>query len=242
MKGRAMIGIAHRQPAAHQTLQDILQPLGVQVQSFSTAAEVLNCPKLCQLSSLILQLEVDHRSFDILDTLKSRVPLLPTIVVCRSPNLEFAVSVMKHGAMDMLVEPLNALALRESVSIALQRHRRLSSHCAEFAIPTDEWELLTSQERDVVKRIAGGESIRRIAARMDVSERTVHIRRKSAMDKLGAANRAELLAAAHKLFLLEEALQQGLDADTNSQSHSQPVRQPCSSRIRAGRLPVGVPC
>ena len=63
----------------------------------------------------------------------------------------------------------------------------------------DKYATLTARERMVAEQVAAGMPNKRIAQRLDISERTVQVHRQNALDKMGAASAAELAAALLRL-------------------------------------------
>jgi DNA-binding CsgD family transcriptional regulator len=68
--------------------------------------------------------------------------------------------------------------------------------------------LLSREEREVLDMIVAGKPNKAIASRLQISVRTVHIRRASLMKKLEVQSRAELVRVAVAVQLLAEAAPQ----------------------------------
>ena len=80
--------------------------------------------------------------------------------------------------------------------------RHLREHSAARAHPAPA-ERLTRREREIVARVAVGESNREVARQLSLAEDTVKHHLTNVFDKLGVSNRAELAAYAASHGLLE---------------------------------------
>jgi two-component system response regulator FixJ len=103
---------------------------------------------------------------------------------------------MKAGAIDFLEKPYRGSALMESVRKAVEidaRQREALDQRRELA---DRYERLTPDERQVLELTAEGKPDKSIALRLDLSLRTIQLRRASVMRKLNAHSRAELIRLA----------------------------------------------
>jgi len=62
---------------------------------------------------------------------------------------------------------------------------------------------LTPREQEVLRHLMEGRTNRQIARALFISEKTASVHVSNIMSKLGAANRSEAAAIAHRLRLLE---------------------------------------
>jgi DNA-binding CsgD family transcriptional regulator len=104
---------------------------------------------------------------------------------------------------------LGAAPLRREIELLAQRGRlRLQEHAkptsAPTALPSPATSLgLTRREAEVLSLVAEGRTNRQIARVLFISEKTASVHVSNIMSKLGAANRSEAAAIAHRLRLLE---------------------------------------
>lgn len=116
-----------------------------------------------------------------------------TAVVMMSDGVETAtiVQAVKLGAEDVVEKPFSAAELLEVIS-------RLEENLAnQDSVPTtfpDFAPELTEEERSILLMMEQGATIKEIAARLDVSVRTIHYRRASILEKTGCKTRTEAVA------------------------------------------------
>ena len=108
--------------------------------------------------------------------------------------------VVKGSGLDHLASALRRVAAGERFLDPVAA-RALAEDGAARRVVVDEVALLTPREREVLQLIAEGRSSRRIAARLDLSIKTVDAHRTSLMKKLGLHN-----AQAVTLFALRHGL------------------------------------
>lgn len=130
----------------------------------------------------------------LLEELSLRQPPLPAIFLVSAGDMAGAVRLMRAGACDVVERPEGA-ELAEAIQIALY------SLYWYAARPPDTGDL-TVQERRLLELTAAGLLNKQIAREMNISLRTVHLRRTVLMSKLGAASRTELIRRAVELGLV----------------------------------------
>jgi len=95
-----------------------------------------------------------------------------------------AVEVMKAGAVDCIETPVKIARFLAAVAV-------LCNHADHN--PFDPRKGLTRTERNVLQHILDGRTTRQIATLLSRSPRTVEVHRRHIMQKLGAANIADLV-------------------------------------------------
>jgi two-component system response regulator FixJ len=111
-----------------------------------------------------------------------------------------AVAAMKEGAVDFVEKPYNAEYLIASIEKAMaagQQLRSRESQRQELVARTAE---LSPRQREVMHLVAEGLSNKQIALRLGISPRTVENYRAWVMERMGAANLAELV---RKVLIIE---------------------------------------
>jgi two-component system response regulator FixJ len=118
-----------------------------------------------------------------------------------------AVTALKAGAADFIEKPTDDDRLLESVRTAVAARRAAMREQAEVDAVTRRYEQLSDRQREVMRLAITGLSNKEIAARLGISPRTVEHYREWAMERMQAANFAELvqMAAQMKLFGRKEA-------------------------------------
>jgi DNA-binding NarL/FixJ family response regulator len=108
--------------------------------------------------------------------------------------------VMKEAATELLFKAIRTVVAgqywvgRDTVSDIVRHLRERAAASARQRLSPAE--RLTRREREIVARVAAGESNREVAERLSLAEDTVKHHISNVFDKLGVSNRAELAAYA----------------------------------------------
>lgn len=138
--------------------------------------------------------------------LRETVPQLPVVVLTTFDDQEPIQQAMQLGARGFLLKDADKATIIKTIRGALQGETYLEPSIAgkAFAAKTDEPEIiLTPREYDVLTKVALGYHSKEIATDIHVSERTVKAHLTSIYNKLGVFSRAEAVAKALKLHLIE---------------------------------------
>lgn len=119
---------------------------------------------------------------------------LPTLAVMMSGGVDTShiVEAMKVGAEDVIEKPLS---INELLAVIERSVLKVNSQQPTAPSRAVEWfESLTEEEQAIFELMEQGVTIKQIAARLDVSIRTVHYRKKSILKKTDSTNRTEAVA------------------------------------------------
>jgi FixJ family two-component response regulator len=178
-KSEATVFIVDDSPEMHASIERHLQTARIRSESFTSAEEFLKKYDPSRPGCLVLDegmkgmngLELQRQ------LLERRLPI-PVVMVSAFADVRCAVSAIRAGAVDFLEKPIHAEALLRAVREGLERdwERRL-----------DEARMvsLTSRERQILGLLVAGENYKEIAARLDVSPKTVEGHRVNLLRKLG---------------------------------------------------------
>ena len=114
---------------------------------------------------------------------------LPLVFLVGAHQIELAVSLMKSGAVDVLVRPIDGDHLRRRVHAVLAASERARAH---VSAARERLGRLTQRELEVVMLATSGLANKDIANHLSISFRTVEVHRRNAMRKTGTANIVEL--------------------------------------------------
>ncbi len=125
---------------------------------------------------------------------------LPVIFVARTATVPLAVRAMRAGAFHFMEKPLHEQELWDTIqaAVALDRQRRLRRQEREEIQRL--LSLLTVKEEQVLRRIGEAKSNRVIARELDLSIRTIEVRRNALMRKLGFESPDQLVRFAVHAF------------------------------------------
>jgi FixJ family two-component response regulator len=131
----------------------------------------------------------------------------PLLLITGHGDIDMAVFALKAGAFDFIPKPVDDRRLLASIKEAVKRYREKLQHDSEIAELERRYGELSDRQRDVMGLAIQGLSNKEIAARLEISPRTVEHYREWAMERMHAASFAELVQMAMRLQLLGERKQ-----------------------------------
>jgi FixJ family two-component response regulator len=176
-----------------ESLVSLIDLMELPSEAYESAEAMLNAYDGQRVGCALIDLRLPGISgLELLERLKERNSPLGMVMITAHGEVPAAVTAMKNGAVDFLQKPYSPDALKESVRRALEvgTNRARTAHVSQAAAALDK---LTDSERRVLELTIEGMPNKDIATRLGISLRTVHIRRASLLEKLGAKNRAELV-------------------------------------------------
>jgi two-component system response regulator NreC len=153
---------------------------------------------------------------EVLRILRERSPRTRIVILSMHSSSGFVVQALQNGAIGYVLKESTDESLVHAVRETAAGRRFLSPPLTEIAInsyieqsktgPFDPHETLTPRQREVLQLAAEGKTNAEIAARLDISQRTVENHRAALMQRLGLRNQAELIrhAIRHGLTPLDE--------------------------------------
>jgi FixJ family two-component response regulator len=178
-----------------EAVAGLIAAAGLHVECFASAHEFLTRPISDAVSSCLV-LDVRMPGIDGFELQRKLVACgrdMPVIFITAHGDIPMAVQAMKAGALEFLPKPFRGDDLLVAIRQALERDRRGRIERAELQLMRTRRARLTHREREVMTRIACGRLNKQIAAELGVSENTIKAHRRHIMQKMGAANFAELL-------------------------------------------------
>jgi FixJ family two-component response regulator len=184
-------------------LESLFRSVGVRVQSFSSAEEMLEHELPEVPSCLVLDVRLQGISgLDLQLQLSDLRDKLPIIFMSGHGDIAMTVRAMKAGALDFLPKPFREQDLLDAVASALTSSR-LSRESSRVHLKLEErYAKLTTRERQIMTLAVNGLMNKNIAAELDLREITVKIHRRSAMLKMSAKSFAELVKMGNDLNLV----------------------------------------
>jgi FixJ family two-component response regulator len=176
------------------SLQWLLQAVGLRVRAFSSADEFLRVAEPERPGCLVSDVRMPGASgLELLEALARRGDPMPAILITAFADVPMAVRAMKAGAVEFLEKPFHRQTLIERVQNALRSDSQGLRVRAERERIEGLFRRLTDKEREVLDCLFEGLPNKAIAARLQVTSRAIEMRRSSLMKKLGVDSLAELL-------------------------------------------------
>ena len=133
-----------------------------------------------------------EEELDVIASLQARNPAPQVIAISDQWTVSDAVKAIKLGADDVCELQGQISELRRMIHKALATETPKTSEINDV-IPAAILDLLEADEARIMHLIALGLTAKEIGVALDVSIRTYHYRKKSIFQKLGVANRSEMI-------------------------------------------------
>lgn len=181
-------------PSMRRALANLFQSVGLKVEVFGSAAEVLQRKPPEAPSCLVLDIRLPGLSgLDLQADLARANINTPIIFITGHGDIPMTVRAMKGGAVDFLTKPIRDQDMLDAVRAAIDRDRKRREREKTVSIVRTRFEDLTQRERDVLALVASGLMNKQVAAELGLAEITVKIYRGQIMRKMGAKSLAELV-------------------------------------------------
>ncbi len=183
-------------------LEDLLASVGLCARSFASPRDFLAREPADAPGCLVLDVRMPGQSgMDFHRQMLELGIALPVVFITGHGDIAMGVEAMKNGAIEFLTKPFRDQSLLDAIQHGIQKDRARREQAAQAAALRARWDGLNAGEQDVVRLVVQGLLNKQIAARLDVSEITVKVRRGHAMRKMQAASLAELVRLTERLGL-----------------------------------------
>ena len=198
--------IADNHAVVREGLKHLLAglPEGVEVGEAGSADEALTLARGASWDIALLDIAMPGgNGLDLLKQLRREHPALPVLILSMYPEEQYALRVLKAGAFGYLTKESATDQLIAAIETARRGERYASPEIAarlEATLAGDMEESpqqnLSDREFEILRMIAQGRGVSRIAEKLSLSVSTVGTYRARLLRKLGLRQTAELVAYA----------------------------------------------
>jgi FixJ family two-component response regulator len=189
-----IVRIVDDDPSMRRALTNLFQSVGLKVEAFGSAAEIMDAKAPAVPSCLVLDIRLPGSSgLDLQADLAKANIHTPIIFITGHGDIPMTVRAMKSGAVDFLTKPVRDQDMLDAVQAALERDRKRRDTEKSVSGVRSRFESLSARQRDVLSLVASGLMNKQVAAELGLAEITVKIYRGQIMRKMGARSLADLV-------------------------------------------------
>ena len=197
---QGIVFIVDDDASVRAALEDLLQSIGLNVQSFGTVQEFLDSKRPDAAGCLVLDVRLPGTSGLEFQRLLAKSEInLPIIFISGHSDIAISVQAMKLGAIEFLTKPLREQELVDAVQFGIARERARREEIRRLAGLKERLQSLTPRERQVFELVITGLQSKMIAADLKLSVMTVKLHRSHVMRKMGAKSLIVLARMASSL-------------------------------------------
>jgi len=196
-KARTTVFLVDDDHAVRDALELLLEATGLHTVSYATAAGFLEHYDPEQSGCLVLDIRMPGMSgMELQDALVAREVSLPIIFLTGHGNVSMSARAFRTGAIDFMEKPFDEGVLLERIHEAIRLDQRWRESAAHQRQASMRLSSLTPREHEIMLLIVAGHTNKEIAARLELSTRTVETHRGRIMDKTGVQSVTELVELA----------------------------------------------
>jgi FixJ family two-component response regulator len=206
--GGAVVLVVDDDPAMRSALANLFASVGLPVEVFGSAPELLRSSLPNVASCLVLDIRLPGvTGLDFQAELAEAGIHIPIIFMTGHGDIPMSVQAMKAGAVDFLTKPFRHQEMLGAVNRALAADRKRRAEEKTVSALRVLYESLTSREREVFVLVTAGLVNKRIAAELGVTEITVKVHRTQLTRKMRTRSVADLVRIADALGIRRDNLQ-----------------------------------
>jgi FixJ family two-component response regulator len=176
------------------SLAFLVSSVGLPTRSFASVAAFLAEFDAAWAGCLVCDVRMpDMSGLDLFELLIERGSSLPVIFMTAYADVPMAIRALRSGAVEFVEKPFHAQTMLERIQRALADDRQRRTTVRQWDEFGQRLASLTDKEREALAMIMDGSPNKAIAARLDITERAVEMRRASIMRKLQTHTLAELI-------------------------------------------------
>jgi len=190
-------------PSVRSSLERLVRSVGLEVQSFASAAEFLDYRGTDRPSCVVLDVRMPGLSgLDLQEYLSAAGRTAPIIFITGHGTVPMSVRAMRAGAVNFLQKPFEDQEILDSIHQAIDRELEARREKARRQEIEGQLKVLTPREREVFGLVVAGLPNKRIASQLGTSEKTIKVHRARVMEKMQAGSLAGLVQMAYEAHLV----------------------------------------
>jgi len=180
--------------AVREALGALLGSVCLSYQGFASAEDFLAVANQQMRGCLLLDVRMPGVSgLELQRILQEQGVTLQIVIITGHGDVPMAVRALKAGASDFIEKPFNEQDLLDRIQACLKNDDHLWHTRQAQDEAMARFDTLTPRERAVMELIAAGNHSKKIAAQLDIQDRTVDVHRFNIMRKVEVRTLAELL-------------------------------------------------
>ena len=194
MNSTDVVYVVDDDEASREAVASLVAEMGVNARAFESAEAFLEGYDNHRPACLVTDVRMLRMSgLELQEELLKRGHSIATIVLTAYADTQVTVRAIKNGAVTLLEKPCRELELWDAIRNALAEDARKYQADQHRQDLSNRLEKLTPAEHEVLELIIAGEPNKAIASKLDVSVRTVEVRRQNLYAKMQADSVAELV-------------------------------------------------
>jgi FixJ family two-component response regulator len=198
-RGTPVVFVVDDDVSVRESLELLFRSVGWRTETFASAQEFLEHPRVVAPSCLVLDLTLpDLNGLDLQKRIIDRTDM-PIIFITGYGDVPTSVKAMKAGAVEFLTKPFGDDVLLDAVREAIDHSQVALGQEAELQAIRQRYLTLSAREREVMTLVVSGLLNKQVAAELGISEITVKAHRGQVMRKMSADSLADLVRLAATL-------------------------------------------
>ena len=180
--------------AVREALGALLGSVCLRYEGFASAEAFMAVANRQMRGCLLLDVRMPGMSgLELQRKLRDQDIALQIVIITGHGDVPMAVRALKSGASDFIEKPFNEQDLLDRIQTCLKDDHDLWHNRLALDQAASRFGTLTPREMAVMELIAVGYHTKKIAAQLEIQDRTVDVHRFNIMRKVGVRNLAELL-------------------------------------------------